>query len=208
MFINQNIRNNMKSKEHIVKHHYKWSNEQLKELKEKYFYYIEHKEEAEKFFKRNWSSIVYEAVKLNITSKEINNKCSRFLGEHIAERVLSNVFKDVKRMPNGNRGFDFICNKGFKIDVKASCLNLHKNCYKFSIRCNKIADYFLLMGFDNRKDLNPQHIWLIKGSLVDEVKSLGITNNIEGLFNMSKYEMTDKLKDVINCCDVLKNKTL
>jgi len=183
-----------------------WTNEKINELKEKYFYYLEHKEEAEIYFKLKWNSIRKKASYMKITSIKINKKCTRFLGEHVAERVLSHVFKDVERMSNENIGYDFVCNKGFKIDVKASCLNLHKNNYEFSIKCNKIADYFLLIGFDNRVDLNPQHIWLIKGNLIDEVKRLAITNNEQYLLQMADYELTDKLKDVINCCDVLKTK--
>ena len=36
-----------------------------------------------------------------------NKTCALFLGVHVAERVLSHVFKQVKRMPNGNVGYDF-----------------------------------------------------------------------------------------------------
>jgi len=145
--------------------------------------------------------------------------CGIFLGCHVAERVLSYVFKDVKRMPYGNKGFDFICNKGFKIDSKASCLLKKRNNYSFAIRNNKIADYFLCIGFDNRENLNPQHIWLIKGdemirrvkvkhSKLNELKGLSIKNNNYGLSKLSKYELTDKLKDTIKCCDMLKSNNI
>jgi len=133
---------------------------------------------------------------------EKNKNCPMFLGCHIAERVLSHVFKDVERMPANNPGFDFICNKGMKIDVKSSCL--HKNRYLFTLNCNKIADYILLIGFDNRENLNPQHIWLIKNELINEVKSLAITNTEPCLLELSKYELTDKLKETIECCTKLK----
>jgi len=132
-----------------------------------------------------------------------NKNCSVFLGVYVAERVLSHVFKDVERMPFNNPGYDFICNKGFKIDVKSSCLRTN-NSYYFNIKYNKIADYFLLIGFDNRKDLNPQHIWLIKNNLVNEIKALIITNNINGLSKYSNYELTEKLKETIECCNKLK----
>ena len=139
--------------------------------------------------------------------------CGIFLGCHVAERVLSYVFKDVKRMPYGNKGFDFICNKGHKIDSKASCLN-DDNIYMFDIKHNKIADYFLLIGFDDRENLNPQHIWLIKGDeLMYQVKicrklsdfeSFPISNNYKSLSKLLRYELTDKLKEVITYCDMLK----
>jgi len=181
----------------------KWSEEHLKELKEKYFYYVEHKKEAETIFQRNWSAISVNASTLGITSRKINKRCSRFLGEHISERVLSYVFRDVERMPHNNKGYDFICNKGYKVEVKSSCL--HRNMYSFKLNQNKIADYFLLIGFDNREDLNPQHIWLIKGNLVDEIKTLSITNSEPCLLQMYEYELTDKLKETIECCNELKN---
>ncbi len=192
-----------------------WTDEDLKELEKKYPYYLEHKEEAEECFKREWYLIAMKASTLGITSSKINKECASFLGDHVAERVLSYVYKDVQRMPYGNKGYDFICNKGFKIDVKSSCLNLYRNNYTFAIRCNVMADYFLLIGFDNRNDLNPQHIWLIKS---DEIMTpfIGVGANrklsflnalvipVLKLSKFSKYELSDKLKDVISCCDELK----
>ncbi len=181
-----------------------WSEDQLNELKEKFFYYLEHKEEGEIHFHKTWDVISSKASSLGITSMKINKKCGIFLGCYVAERVLSHIFKDVERMPHGNKGFDFICNKGMKIDVKSSCL--HKNnTYTFSIRENKIADYFLCIGFDNRESLNPQHIWLIKGNLINETITLTILNNINVLSKYSKYELTDKLKKTVECCTELKS---
>jgi len=184
--------------------YYDWTDEELKELSEKYFYYLEHKNEAELYFKRLWESIHSKAVQLKITSMKINKKCSVFLGCYVAERVLSHVFKEVERMPFNNPGFDFICNKGFKIDVKSSCLRIN-NQYNFNINQNEIPDYFLLIGFDNRVDLNPQRIWLIKGNLLNKLKSVTILNNVNGLSKYSKYELTDKLKETIECCSELKS---
>lgn len=146
-------------------------------------------------------------------------ECAIFLGCHVAERVLSYVFKVAHRMPYGNKGFDFICDKGFKVDVKSSCLYLRGNTYSFAIRNNKIADYFLLIAFDNRNDLNPQRIWLIKGNemirrvkvkhcKLNELRSLSIKNNNYGLSKLSKYELTDKLKETIKCCDMLKSNNI
>jgi len=191
-----------------------WTPERLSVLKENYFYYLNHKKEAETYFRKRWDSIHIKAAELGITSMKINKKCSMFLGCHIAERILSHVFKDVQRMPNRNKGFDFICNKGHKIDSKASCSQKNNN-YLFNINYNKIADYFLCIGFDNREDLNPQHIWLIKSDDVCEsdkskrmfrdIGCVRIKNTPEGLAKFSKYELVDKLKETIECCNVLKN---
>ena len=190
-----------------------WTKQEIKDLKENYFYYLDHKEEAEEKFQRNWNSISNNASLKKITSMKINKNCSIFLGCTVAERILSHVFKDVQRMPIRNKGFDFICNKGHKIDSKASCLN-DDNIYMFDIKHNKIADYFLLIGFDDRENLNPQHIWLIKGDeLMYQVKicrklsdfeSFPISNNYKSLSKLLRYELTDKLKEVITYCDMLK----
>ena len=89
-----------------------------------------------------------------------NRDCSKFLGIHVAEQVLTKVFDNVEVMPHNNIGFDIICNRRKKIDVKSSCM--HKNGrWMFNIKHNMIADYFLFLAFDNRKYLNPLYIKLM-----------------------------------------------
>ena len=88
---------------------------------------------------------------------------SQYLGITVTEKVLSKVFPKVKRMPYGNPGYDFICGKGFKVDAKAACYN-QDGFWTFSIRYNKIADYFACLAFDNRSSLKPLHFWLIPGN--------------------------------------------
>ena len=138
-----------------------------------------------------------------------NKDSPQYLGICVAERVLSKIFDKVQRMPYGNEGFDFVCKNNFKIDVKSSCLGV-RNCWVFSIKKNKIADYFLLLSFDNRADLNPKHIWLIGGNeaiineqgnrLLNEKVSLTIYNSIYSISKYSMYERTDKLEKLIVCC--------
>jgi len=87
-----------------------------------------------------------------------NKKTALYLGVHIAEKVLSKIYKNVKIMPFGNPGFDFICGKGLKIDAKSSTLisNRSENpSWIFNIRRKKIPDLFLCLAFDNVNDLNP-----------------------------------------------------
>jgi len=82
-----------------------------------------------------------------------------YLGVYVAERVLSKYFDNIIKMPYGNPGYDFICGKGFKIDVKSACLYYQRGCYpywEFHIKRNNAADYFLCLGFDSRDMLNPQ----------------------------------------------------
>jgi hypothetical protein len=129
-----------------------------------------------------------------------NKTCSSFLGVHVAERVLSYVFKNVTRMPNNNPGYDFICNNGYKIDVKSACLQKDKNWnssqWKFHIEKNKIADYFALLAFDNREDLNPVHWWLVPGNVVNDKIGIGIA--ITKLDKWEQYEQP--INKVIEKC--------
>ena len=157
------------------------------------------------------------------TSMDENPKCSIYLGVHIAERVLSKIFSNVIRMPNNNKGYDFICNKGFKIDVKAACLTRsHGNRnrsglrWDFRIKKNKTPDHFLLIAFDNRTNLIPLHLWLIKGNEplhsngiitnpVNNRENFAIENSITALSRYQMYEIHDKLDKLITVCDSLRS---
>lgn len=131
-----------------------------------------------------------------------NRQCSSFLGVHVAERVLSCVFKNVERMPMSNPGYDFICNNGKKIDVKSACIN-HSNRghrWQFHIKKNTVADYFLCLAFDNREDLNPLHIWLIPGIVINHLDRLSIS--LSTTKKVEKYELD--VGKVVTCCDVVR----
>lgn len=132
-----------------------------------------------------------------------NRKCTMFLGVYIAERTLSHVFNNVIRQPINNPGFDFICNKGMKIDVKSSCMhfNINQNPrWMFHIKKNQIADYFLCLAFDNRKYLNPLYIWLIPASDVNN--QLTISATIDTISKWNEYALN--IDKVSKCCDVIK----
>ena len=131
-----------------------------------------------------------------------NKDCSMFLGVHVAERVLSYIFNDVDIMPIGNPGYDFICNKGKKIDVKSSCLrNTAKTPFwSFHIEYNKIADHFLCLAFDNRDNLNPIHIWLLPGNKFNHLSAAVISKNT--IKKWAPYNIP--VEKVENCCNVLR----
>jgi len=145
-----------------------------------------------------------------------NKDCAQYLGIHISEKYLSKIWDNVIRMPNGNRGYDFICGKGFKVDVKSACLSMVSTNYRdyygwrYLINKNKVADYFLLLAYDNRKDLNPLHIWLIKGDEIINKKNLNnrdilmIFNSSTSLYKYKVYERIDKLDNLKECCENLK----
>ena len=127
-----------------------------------------------------------------------NKDCSSYLGV-IAEQVLSKVYKDVQVMPYGNPGFDFICNKGYKIDVKSGCtrINNKSNNWIFIIKKNKIPDYFLCLAFDNRNDINPLYYWLIPNHIVNDKVSIGISKSTINKWDEYKLD----INKVIECCN-------
>lgn len=132
--------------------------------------------------------------------------CSQYLGVHIAENILSKFFDGIKKMPIGNPGYDFICKKGYKIDVKSSCLRHRKDrdfkFWFFNIRRNQVADYFLCLAFDDRDNLNPQHIWLVPGYETRSKTSIQINNTGTSLHRWSEYEKP--LDRVLTCCNTMK----
>lgn len=118
-------------------------------------------------------------------------ECATYLGIYVAEKVLSQAFENVTRMPMGNPGYDFICEKGRKVDCKSSCLQYYgtrNGMWRFNITHNKIADYFLCIGFDDRTNLNPMHVWMIPNELVSQKSMLGITNSQRILKKWEEYE--------------------
>lgn len=131
-----------------------------------------------------------------------NKECAVFLGVHVAEQVLSRVFKDVEIMPFGNPGYDFICKSGKRIDVKSSCLqkNHKKTTWFFNIKKNKIADFFLCLAFDNREDLNPLHAWLIPGSKLNNLVSTSISPSRIHKWDTYKLDISK----MAACCDIIR----
>jgi hypothetical protein len=132
-------------------------------------------------------------------------ECPIYLGVHISERALSKFFDHIERMPTNNPGYDFLCGKGFKIDVKSACLTFregHKPHWTFRINKNKIADYFLCIGYDSRMALNPMKVWLIPGEKVNDHISLSITNIPNILIKWAVYEQS--LDRVKLCCSKMR----
>lgn len=140
--------------------------------------------------------------KYGMLSLSNNKECSLFLGVHVAEQVLSKAFKNVERMPQNNPGYDFICSKGKKIDVKSSTFDKKTKRWIFHVGKNKIADYFLCLAFDNRENLNPEHMWIIPGEFLNHkiTVSIGITK----IKKWDKYRLD--IDRVVLCCDTIKKK--
>jgi len=128
-----------------------------------------------------------------------NKECTLFLGIHVAERVLSHVFKDVEVMPRNNPGYDFVCNKGMKIDVKSSCLMKDKR-WLFHTNHNTIADYFLCLAFDNREDLNPLYIWLLPAGDFKHLTGAGISYATVHKWDAYRLDISK----IYECCDTIR----
>ncbi|MBU0777535.1 hypothetical protein KKF82_04695 [Patescibacteria group bacterium] len=135
-----------------------------------------------------------------------NKKCSAYLGVAIAEQLIRHLFKNVIRMPYGHPGFDFRCAKDKKIDVKSACITLNYKKYprwKFFIKKNKVADYFLLMAFSNRSDLEPKHQWLIPGTQLNDLALASISPS-----TIDKWKIYEQpINAAITCCNTIKNQS-
>jgi hypothetical protein len=144
-----------------------------------------------------------DAHKRGVKSVKENKECASYLGCHVAERVLSNVFKDVEVMPYGNPGYDFICNKGKKIDVKSGCIIYKENkspCWTFKISRNKTADYFLCIAFDNRENLTPLHLWLLPSRYCRDKITCAISEST--IFKWDEYRID--VTKVTECCNKIR----
>jgi hypothetical protein len=151
----------------------------------------------------NWTEAFKRKRMFKCKSMSENDKCSSFLGVYIAERVLSKVFKDVKTMPYGHSGYDFVCNKGKKIDVKSACMKHRYDwspSYSFVLRNNQIADYFLCIAFDNREDLNPLHLWLLPADIFNHLNTLSISESTLNKWDEYKLDISPTVKQ----CEQLK----
>jgi hypothetical protein len=109
-------------------------------------------------------------------------ECAPWLADK-TEAILAEAFGAVERMPYGNRGYDFVCKQGYKIDAKAACIKDGRWC--FYMRKNKIADYFICLGLTDRDPIEPCRVWIIPG---DEVRdNMAISIRAKGS-KWDKYE--------------------
>lgn len=129
-----------------------------------------------------------------------NKTCSMYLGIVVNERLLKHYFEDVEVMPMNNQGYDFICNKGYKVDAKSSCMRKNGG-WSFTIKHNTTADYFMLVAYDNRGDPNPVHMWLIPGHVLNHLQTTAICPST--LDKWAEYEKP--IDKVSECCSKMKD---
>ena len=166
-------------------------------------YHQKHKEEIAIYHKKYNQEHIDEIRKQQCHISMYENKsCASYLGIVIAERLCRHLFKDVQVMPNNNMGFDIICNKGKKIDVKSASVTFkHGNPkWTFRIDYNTTADYFVLIAFDNRTDLNPLYLWMIPGKEINENSSKSIRPSTVHKWDKWKRD----IKDAQLCCNEIK----
>lgn len=149
-----------------------------------------------------------------------NKDCTAYLGVHIAERKIARIILPIvlgnikNQMPYGNPGFDFIVEekeRDVRVDIKSG--RLGDNKWDFAIKNNDIADYFLLIGFNNKYDsiLKCLRTWLlykndiIRGRKFYARKTFGISNVYKYLLPFKKYELTDKLQNDIENINLIIN---
>ncbi len=138
-------------------------------------------------------------------SMKTNRDCPAFLGVNIAERILSGFFNNIHRMPYKNKGYDFICGKGYKIDVKSSCIiqeERRSSYWQFTTRRNGVADYYLCIAFDDRNMLRPLHVWLIPNTDVKKHLNIKISTIEAKRLNWNVYEQP--IDKATNCCDEMR----
>ena len=130
-----------------------------------------------------------------------NEDCPQYLGITVNERLIRHRFKEIKVMPFGFPGYDFICNKNMKIDAKSACLN-KRGYWSFAIRRNTEADYFLCVAYDNRNDLNIIHVWMIPGDKVNHLMGLAIRPSTIHKWDKYIYD----IEGFSSCCNEMKNR--
>ena len=160
----------------------------------KEYYQTHHKEKSEKgkeYRRKNLDKIRQRRGQMPMYE---NKLCSSYLGVFIAERLCRHLFKDVEVMPYGNTGYDIMCNKGKKIDVKSSCtrfLNDNRSYWIFEVDHNTTADFFICVAFDNRSDLNLLHMWMIPAKEVSNKGRISVQSSYVHKWDKWKRDIND-----------------
>lgn len=139
-----------------------------------------------------------------------NENCSHFLGTYIAERqygriILPEMFGGIeKEMPYGNPWYDFLVKGNIKVDIKSCCLRRDERYnwmgWEPHARFNNVTDYFVILAFDDRENLNLIFIWsigkneIIRGNKFCMRDSIKITNTRRGLLEFKRFDRTDELE--------------
>lgn len=94
-------------------------------------------------------------------------------GVRIAENIFKGMYPDA--VPAGwKEKWDFMLD-GERIDVKASTISRKTKDWRFNIRKNTDCDQFALMAFDNAKDRNLVHLWMLPVTVISHQTGVSIS---------------------------------
>lgn len=133
-----------------------------------------------------------------------NKECASYLGVYVTERAILPLLPNAKRMPMHHPKYDYLCSKGYKVDIKSGVAHQEARGnlrWKFKIAKNKVADYFLCVAYNNREDLKIAKIWLFPGHFVNNQTMISITT--ETIDKWKQYEIDSY--DVSQCVDKIKS---
>lgn len=195
-------KNHLEKRSEYNKKYYQDHREKI--LEQKRNHRQNHKEECKEYNKEYYQDHKDEIRKRTCQVSMYENKdCAAYLGIVIGERLIRHLFNDVEAMPYDFPDYDFICNKGKKINVKTACMTSQSKKYyrwKFTIRNNKIPDFFILVAFDNLTDLNLLHIWMIPGNEINNNSGKSIRPST--IHKWDKWKLN--IKDAQLCCTEMK----
>jgi hypothetical protein len=98
---------------------------------------------------------------------------------------------------NKNSPCDGICPNGKIYDVKSSALDGTIYNFHTGNKYGERIEIYYLLGFKNENYRKLNHGWRIPGEIVDrESVHIGIRGRLN-IYNMEKYEITDKLRDIL-----------
>lgn len=134
-----------------------------------------------------------------------NRRIKQFIG-YVGENGILQLFEGSKKMKRNNPGYDIICPRGYKLDVKTSVLSRF-NTLLFKIDKNQIADYFILVAFDNVIDLKPINVWVLKSDdtlrdrFIKNIDHISIFNDPKSRKLLDKFSRIDKLEELKKVCE-------
>ena len=148
--------------------------------------------------------------KLGCHSMYENKSSAQYIGIVINERLIKHLYPDAVMNNYGFPGYDFTCQKGKKVDAKASAIHIRQNVnsrvvnWQFAIRRNKIPDFFLCVAYNNIDNPTPLHIWMIPAEEINDQSGIKISATTIHKWNRWKIDI-DKAQA---CCTAMKEKKL
>lgn len=158
---------------------------------------------SEYYNEKNWNSGKFSPY-------SENEECPQYLGVHIGEEaskpILVDLFGGIEKIMRHNYPwYEFVVKGGYKIDVKTATLDC-RGYWEYHILRNNVADYFLLLAYDDMSNMYICHVWLVKkdemirkrvgkGYVMKKFydrEGIKINSSAESLDYFKKYELSYK----------------